>query len=276
MCSRSGNCRNNSGNSGGSGRPGIGSGTREISTSIIDGGYSDGGPSHGHLTDSLDAAVFDSDPDRVSGSTGGDEGANQILLEEPCDPEDCEIHSAHTLHVVIARNGAITAVCAHQSHLFVSCSQMLWTYSLYSNAPEADGGSVGPSARGGAGLADGSRLRNLPTPSGVKVLQPFVAMTVDSVANVLLATDSVHGVTIFRCAVCFHFMFFLSDNSGWFSKQLTLTRAYLLLCLLFPDSVSQFWVFLLDFFHSTKHGVFYTCTRKEIPITTSQCASQQL
>lgn len=148
--------------------------------------------------DSLDAAVVDSDPHRVTHSSARNKNSHQIVLEAPCDPQNCEIHSAHTLHVVIARNGAITAVCAHLSHLFVACSQMLWTYSVYG----ASSGDESPSGGMHGAVADGSKLRNLPTPSGAKILQPLVCMTVDSVANVLVATDAVHGVTVFRYESC--------------------------------------------------------------------------
>ena len=190
LCSRS---RTNSSSS--SGCHSSDSGTRTVGTSTIDGPHSETlSPRSVHQRDSLDAAAFAPASDRdVRGESGecGDFAGQygSVVLEEPCDPADCEIHSAHTLHVVIARNGAITALCSHQRHLFVSCSQTLWTYSLGKNLEG-----------GGPDLADGSMLRNLPTPSGVKVLQPFVAMAVDTVANVLVATDSVHGVTLFRCA----------------------------------------------------------------------------
>lgn len=113
-------------------------------------------------------------------------------LYPPFDPDALEIRAAHTVAVHTIRNGALCALCAHQSHLFAACGTAIWTYRFPTRVPSL--------LRGDSPKAANMALAELPEPSSVKVLQPVLSMSVDVAAQLLIVVDCLHGVQLFRCA----------------------------------------------------------------------------
>lgn len=123
----------------------------------------------------------------------GSRSDGRAELYPPLNPGALRIRAAHTVAVHTVRNGALCALCAHQSHLFAACGTAIWTYRFPTRVPSL--------LRGDSPKAANMALAELPEPSTVSVLQPVLAMSVDPAAQLLVAVDCLHGVHLFRCVV---------------------------------------------------------------------------